>query len=307
MKRDRSTYFFDSFTRSQWARFGAGTYRLSADALSSLKGINEPMLVAEVDEVIGPLCRLIDLRIEEKSTYPFVIAVSGSVAVGKSTFSRVLRAVLAQASRTVELVATDGFLWPTAILEQRDLMRRKGFPESYDLESMLAFLANLKAGKSVLQVPVYSHELYDIVPEQFQTIIPPQVLIFEGLNVLQGSRDNAVVAADYFDFSIYLDADQNDIEQWYVDRFSVLQKTVFQRPTSYFHHYKALRPSEVRKTGRQIWRTINLPNLLQNIQPTRERASVILRKDRSHAVEEVLWRHSLEGDEAPVRNSARES
>ena len=170
------------------------------------------------------------------------------------------------------------------------------------LKNMLAFLANLKAGKSVLQVPVYSHELYDIVPGQFQTITLPQVLIFEGLNVLQGSPDNAVVAADYFDFSIYLDADQNDIEQWYVDRFSVLQKTVFQRPTSYFHHYKALRPSEVRNTGRQIWRTINLPNLLQNIQPTRERASVILRKGRSHAVEEVLWRHSLEGDEAAVIN-----
>jgi type I pantothenate kinase len=214
--------------------------------------------------------------------------------------------VLAQAGRTVELVATDGFLWPTAILEQRDLMRRKGFPESYDLESMLAFLANLKAGKPVLQVPVYSHELYDIVPEQFQTIILPQVLIFEGLNVLQGSRDNAVVAADYFDFSIYLDADQNDIEQWYVDRFSVLQKTVFQRPTSYFHHYKALRPSEVQKTGRQIWRTINLPNLLQNIQPTRERASVILRKDRSHAVEEVLWRQAWPIDSLGYKLRARE-
>ncbi len=304
MKRDRSTYFFDWFTRSEWARFGAGPYRLSTDALSSLKGINEPILVSEVDEIIGPLCRLIDLRIAEKSA-PFVIAVSGSVAVGKSTFSRVLRAVLAQAGRTVELVATDGFLWPTAILEQRDLMRRKGFPESYDLERMLAFLAKLKAGESGLQVPVYSHELYDIVPEQFQTITLPQVLIFEGLNVLQGSRDNAVVAADYFDFSIYLDADQNDIEQWYVDRFSVLQRTIFQRPTSYFHHYKDLRPSEVRTTGRQIWQTINLPNLLQNIQPTRERASAILRKARSHAVEEVLWRHSLEADEAPVRSHAR--
>ena len=148
---------------------------------------------------------------------------------------------------------------------------------------MLAFLANLKAGKSVLQVPVYSHELYDIVPEQFQTIILPQVLIFEGLNVLQGSpRQRSCSRGLFLDFSIYLDADQNDIEQWYVDRFSVLQKTVFQRPTSYFHHYKAFCDpgSEVRKTGRQIWRTINLPNLLQNIQPTRERASVILRKGR---------------------------
>jgi type I pantothenate kinase len=306
MKRDSSRYFFDSFTRSQWARFGAAAYRLSATALSSLKGINEPMLVSEVDDVIGPLCRLIDLQIED-SPRPFVVAVSGSVAVGKSTFSRVLRAVLAQANRTVELVATDGFLWPTAILEQRDLMRRKGFPESYDLESMLAFLADLKAGKSELRVPVYSHELYDIVPAQFQTITLPEVLIFEGLNVLQESRDDAAVAADYFDFSIYLDADQNDIEQWYVDRFSILQKTVFQRPTSYFYHYRDLRPSEVRKTGREIWRAINLPNLLQNIQPTRERASVILRKSQTHAVEEILWRHALEVEESPVKGLAQES
>jgi type I pantothenate kinase len=145
-------------------------------------------------------------------------------------------------------------------------------------------------------VPVYSHELYDIVPGQFQTINQPQVLILEGLNVLQGSLwESAAVAADYFDFSVYLDADENDVEQWYVERFSVLQRTVFQRPTSYFHHYKDLRPAEVSQTGREIWRSINLPNLLQNIQPTRERASVILRKGQSHAVKEVLWRHVING------------
>jgi len=254
------------------------------------------MLVSEVDEVIGPLCHLLDLRMEATSIYPFVIAVSGSVAVGKSTFSRVLRALLAQSRRTVELVATDGFLWPTAVLEQRDLMRRKGFPESYDLESMLGFLAHLKGGKSKLRVPVYSHELYDIIPGQFQTISQPRVLIFEGLNVLQGSADAAVVAADYFDFSVYLDADPNDVEHWYVDRFSVLQRTVFQRPTSYFHHFKDLGPSEARDTGRQIWRTINLPNLLRHIQPTRERATVILRKGPLHAVEEIFWRHPIGGN-----------
>jgi len=251
------------------------------------------MLLSEVDEIIGPLCRLMGERMEVATAHPFVIAVSGSVAVGKSTFSRVLRALLVQSGLTVELVATDGFLWPTAILEERGLMRRKGFPESYDLKSMLEFLANLRAGKPGLRVPVYSHELYNIVPGQFQSIDQPQVLIFEGLNVLQGPHDGEVVAADYFDFSIYLDADQSDVEHWYVDRFSVLQKTVFQRPTSYFHHYKDLKPSETRETGREIWRTINLPNLLRNIEPTRERAVVILRKGRSHAVEEIFWRHSL--------------
>jgi type I pantothenate kinase len=293
MRRDTSSYFYDFFTREQWARFDAGSYRLAPAALTLLKGVNEPMPISEVEEVIGPLCRLLDTQMESNVVRPFVLAVAGSVAVGKSTFSRVLRALLAQTGRAVELVATDGFLWPTAILEKRNLMGRKGFPESYDLERMLVFLAQLREGKSELRVPVYSHELYDIVPGQFQTINQPQILILEGLNVLQGSsRDRAVVAADYFDFSVYLDADQNDVEQWYVERFSVLQRKVFQRPTSYFHHFKDLGPAEARKTGREIWRSINLPNLLQNIQPTRERASVILRKGQSHAVKEVLWRHS---------------
>jgi type I pantothenate kinase len=291
-----SRYFYDSFTRQEWSRFDAGNYRLTPAALTLLKGINEPMHISEVDEVIGPLCRLLDIPMQADGVRPFVIAVAGSVAVGKSTFGRVLRALLAHAGRTVELVATDGFLWPTAILEKRNLMHRKGFPESYDLERMLVSLAELKKGRSEVQVPVYSHESYDIVPGQFQTINGPQVLIVEGLNVLQGSsRDGAAVASDFFDFSIYLDADENDVEQWYVERFSVLQRTVFQRPTSYFHHFKDLRPAQVRKMGLEIWRSINLPNLLQNIQPTRERASVILRKGQSHAVKEVLWRHSIDG------------
>src|ERR1700688_312590 len=222
MRRDTSAYFYESFTRQQWTRFDAGSYRLAPPALTLLKGVNEPMPVSEVEEVIGPLCRLLDIQMEANGVRPFVIAVAGRVAVGKSTFARVLHALLAQAGRTVELVATDGSLWPTAILEKRNLMRRKGFPESYDLERMLVFLAELKEGKLQLRVPVYSHELYDIVPGQFQPINLPQVLILEGLNVLQGSsRDGGAVAADYFDFSIYLDADENDVEQWYVERFSV--------------------------------------------------------------------------------------
>src|SRR3984885_14295987 len=177
MRRDTSPYFYDSFTRQQWARFDAGSYRLASAALTLLKGVNEPMPISEVGEVFAPLCRLLDIQMQADDVRPFVLAVAGSVAVGKSTFSRVLRALLAQAGRTVELVATDGFLWPTAILEERNLMRRKGFPESYDLERMLLFLAELKAGKAGLQVPVYSHELYDIVPEQLHTIIPSKMLI----------------------------------------------------------------------------------------------------------------------------------
>jgi type I pantothenate kinase len=300
MRRDMSRYFYDSFTREQWARFDAGSYRLDPAELTLLKGVNEPMHISEVGEVIGPFCRLLDARIESNDVRPFVLAVAGSVAVGKSTFARVLRALLAQTGRTVELVATDGFLWPTAILEKRDLMRRKGFPESYDLNRMLTFLAELKQGKSELRIPVYSHELYDIVAGQFQTIDQPQILILEGLNVLQGSsREDTAVAADYLDFSVYLDADENDVEQWYVERFSILQRTVFQRPSSYFHHFRDLRPAEVKRTGQEIWRSINLPNLLQNILPTRERASVILRKGRSHAVREVLWRQTINGKHRP--------
>ncbi len=185
MRRDTSAYFYDSFTRQHWARFDAGSYRLAPAALTLLKGVNEPMLLSEAEEVIGPLCRLLDIQMEVNGVRPFVIAVAGSAAVGKSTFARVLRPLLAQAGRTVELVATDGFLWSAAILEKRNLMRRKGFPESYDLERMLVLLAELKEGKWELRVPVYSHELYDIVPGQFQTINQPQVLILEGLNVLQ--------------------------------------------------------------------------------------------------------------------------
>src|SRR5580692_8329385 len=201
MRGDTSSYLYELFTRQEWARFDAGSYRLAPAALNLLKGINEPMPISEVEEVIGPLCRLLDIQMEANDLRPFVIAVSGSVAVGKSTFARVLRTLLAQAGRTVELVATDGFLWPTTILEKRNLMHRKGFPESYDLERMLVFLAELKAGKSQLRVPVYSHEVYDIVAGQFQTINQPQVLILEGLNVLQGSSRDDAVAADYFDFS----------------------------------------------------------------------------------------------------------
>src|SRR6202795_3701717 len=169
MRRDTSQYFYDSFTRQQWARFDAGSYRLPPAALTLLKGVNEPMPISEVEEIIGPLCRLLDIQMETNDVRPFVIAVAGSVAVGKSTFARVLRALLAQAGRTVELVATDGFLWPTAILEKRNLMRRKGFPESYDLERMLVFLAELKEGKLELRVPFYSNEFYNIFPVNFKT------------------------------------------------------------------------------------------------------------------------------------------
>ena len=225
---------------------------------------------------------------------PYIIGVAGSVAVGKSTFARVLRAMLAQwpAHPRVALVTTDGFLYPTAELERRGLMRRKGFPESYDLRRMLRFLSAAKMGHRHLQGPVYRHERYDIVPDQVQGIDQPDILIFEGLNVLQTVTGAAAVTSDFFDFSIYLDAETAQIEEWYVQRFLALQRTVFQRPSSYFHHYRDLTHAEAVVTARRIWEEINLPNLVENIRPSRERARLVVRKGGLHAVDEIWLRRT---------------
>jgi len=273
-----------------------------------LCGLNEPVSLADVTDVYLPLSRLLNLHVmaarnlnsvvegaflgHPNASTPCIIGVAGSVAVGKSTFARVLQAVLARWSEhpRVALITTDGFLLPTQVLKDRGLMRRKGFPESYDLRRMLGFLRSVKAGEGGLRVPVYSHEAYDIIPGKFQIVDRPDVLIFEGLNVLQAVAGAPAVASDFFDFSIYLDADTADIERWYIERFLLLQRTTFQKPSSYFHHYKDLSPVRAEETARSIWHDINLPNLTDNIQPTRDRARLVIRKDQSHAVEEVWLR-----------------
>jgi len=299
------------FSRRDWAALRASTPLWLSDAdLEQLRGVNARVSLADVSEVYLPLSRLLNLHVRAarnlgsmvesaflgrpSAVTPYVIAVAGSVAVGKSTFARVLQAALAHWPEhpSVALVTTDGFLYPTRVLEERGLMRRKGFPESYDLRRMLLFLASLKAGAGALEVPVYSHEAYDIVPGRFQVIDRPDVLIFEGLNVLQAVGGAASVASDFFDFSIYLDAEAADIERWYVERFCLLQRTAFQQPGSYFHHYKDLTESEARDIARGIWRDINLPNLTTNIRPNRERARLVVRMDPSHAVEEIWLRRA---------------
>lgn len=189
-------------------------------------------------------------------------------------------------------MATDGFLHPMRVLRERGLVERKGFPESHDLRAMPRFLAAVKAGAPRAEVPVYSHEAYDIVPGRFQTVERPDVLVFEGLNVLQTPPGAPVVASDYFDFSVYLDAEAADIEEWYVERFLLLRRTAFQRPASHFHHFRDLPPDEAREAARGIWRRINLPNPVENTRPTRERADLVLRKDASHAVAEVGLRRA---------------
>ena len=230
-------------------------------------------------------------------TVPYIIAVAGSVAVGKSTFSRVLQASLARWLNhpRVDLVTTDGFLYPNRVLEERGLMKRKGFPESYDQRRLLHFLADIKAGIPVVAAPVYSHLAYDIVPDAIQEVKQPDILIIEGLNLLQspdgdGGGASRVFISDFFDFSIYLDTDEQTIERWYVERFLRLRETVFRDRASYFHRYAELSEAEAIETARRIWEEINLLNLRENIRPTRERAHLILEKREDHLVARVKLR-----------------
>jgi type I pantothenate kinase len=296
------------FSRAEWAGLRSNTPLSLTDAdLSALRGLNDHISLSEVADIHLPLSRLLNLQVaaarnlaivqdaflgRPATSPPYVVGIAGSVSVGKSTFARVLQAVLAQwpDHPHVELVTTDGFLLPTSELEARGLMSRKGFPESYDLRAMIDFLTALKAGQSDLSVPVYSHLTYDVVQGKRQAIKRPDILIFEGLNVLQTSSSAPLVASDFFDFSIYIDAAEADIETWYVQRFLLLQQTAFQQSNSYFHRYRDLPPVEARAFARQIWREINLANLQENILPTRPRARLVLRKGADHAVDEVWLR-----------------
>ena len=300
---------FLDFNRAQWARLRASTpLPLSEAQLKGLAGVNERMSLAEVEDIYLPLSRLLTLYVgamenlhQTIATFlgssaprvPFVIGLAGSVAVGKSTTSRILQALLASwpDHPRVDLITTDGFLWPRRVLEQRGLMERKGFPESYDVRRLLHFLADLKSGADEVRAPVYSHLAYDIVEGEFLAVRQPDIVIVEGLNVLQtGSGRAPMFVSDFFDFSIYVDANDADIEQWYIERFLTLRNTVFRNPSSYFHRYAGLDPQEAADTARTIWRGVNLVNLRENVLPTRERAHLILEKGRDHAVRRVRLR-----------------
>ncbi len=303
---------YKTFNREQWKALRAHTpLLLTEDELQALRGINESVSVREVEEVFVPLSRFLNLHVaavqhlyEAKRDFigspapdsvPYIIGIAGSVAVGKSTFSRVLRAALArwQDHPHVALVTTDGFLHPNAVLESRGLMARKGFPESYDQRRLLQFLADVKSGEPLVTAPVYSHLVYDIVPGSRQEVSRPDILIIEGLNVLQSpeSRDGSrMFVSDFFDFSIYLDADEEVIAHWYVKRFLRLRETVFRNPDSYFHRYSELTETEAIETAKRIWEEINLKNLRENIGPTRDRAHLILEKGADHLVQNVKMR-----------------
>ena len=297
---------FVEFTRAEWARLRASTpLPLTEPQLRGLVSVNERMSLGEVADIYLPLSRLLNLEVAAtqnlrnatamflgttSASVPFVIGVAGSVAVGKSTTSRVLQALLAAwpSHPNVSLVTTDGFLLPQRTLEARGLERRKGFPESYDVRRLLRFMADIKSGQPEVVAPVYSHLAYDVVPGDFQSVREPDIVIVEGLNVLQAGR--GVFVSDFFDFSIYVDANESDIEQWYIERFLTLRETVFRNPSSYFHRYASLTAAEAVEMARALWREINLVNLRENVLPTRERAHLILEKGRDHAVRRVRLR-----------------
>ncbi|BEO30898.1 pantothenate kinase [Serratia marcescens] len=314
IKRDQSLATpYLQFDRTQWAALRDSVpLTLSEEEIVKLKGINEDLSLEEVAQIYLPLSRLLNFYISSNlrrqavleqflgtdgQKIPYVIGIAGSVAVGKSTTARLLQALLSRwpEHRSVELITTDGFLHPNKVLNERGLMKKKGFPQSYDMHSLVKFVSEVKSGAKRVTAPVYSHLIYDVVPEGNKVIEQPDILILEGLNVLQSGMDyphdpHRVFVSDFVDFSIYVDAPETLLQSWYINRFLKFRQGAFSNPDSYFHHYSKLPEPEAINIATQLWNEINGLNLQQNILPTRERASLIMTKSANHAVENVRLR-----------------
>lgn len=304
---------FLAFNREQWAALRESVpLTLTEKDLKPLLGFNEDLSLDEVRTIYLPLVRLINYYIDENikrqqvlhkflgvetPKVPYIISIAGSVSVGKSTSARILQALLSSwpEERNVSLITTDGFLYPLAILEAKNLLKRKGFPESYDIHRLIQFVSDIKAGKPSVKAPIYSHLTYDIIPDQFNEVNQPDIVILEGLNVLQSGMNypaspHNVFVSDFVDFSIYVDADEALLMKWYINRFLKFRRSAFSDPNSYFHHYSKLSEQEAIETATTIWNEINGLNLRNNILPSRERANLILEKGNDHAIQHIKLR-----------------
>ena len=301
------------FSANDWSRFRADTpLTLSEDEINRLRSMNDPISVEEVERIYLAISRLLYSHVEAAQQLyeqrqkflqfngaktPFIIGIAGPVAVGKSTTARILKELLARwpNSPKVDLITTDGFLKPNARLIEEGILHKKGFPESYDVAEVLRFLSAIKAGEKRVQAPSYSHFIYDVLPNQMITVDRPEILVFEGINVLQSrdmprEGDSIPLVSDYFDFAIYIDADEKDIERWYINRFMQLRDTAFRDAGSYFHQYSQVSETKARETAEGLWKDINLVNLRDNIKPTRPRADLVMRKGKDHLMERVALR-----------------
>lgn len=304
---------FLTFDRQQWAELRKSVpLKLTEQDLKPLLGFNEDLSLEEVSTIYLPLARLLNYYIDEnlkrqlvlqrflgveKPKVPYIISIAGSVSVGKSTSARILQALLSQwpSERKVDLITTDGFLYPLEKLKEENLLQKKGFPESYDIHRLIEFVSDLKSGKRHVKAPIYSHLTYDIVPNQFNIVDQPDIVILEGLNVLQSgmnypSEPHNVFVSDFVDFSLYVDADEALLKQWYINRFLKFRRSAFSDPNAYFHHYSTLSEVEAIETASMIWDDINGLNLRENILPSRERANLILIKGEDHAIQRVQLR-----------------